>query len=207
MTAGPQPQANDFPDERDWLSLPAPEISPRFVDETVARILADRRWPEPENEPASLPQAALAAFAPPAASPDFVASTLATVQRDRHANWRSLLARYVAPEPSPDFVRRTLRALQREQPAPVTARHPLRLLTLALTAAAAVLLAIAIWPTPRGRTLEGALVAALPADAAMRLSPAPVATLVSLTDTANDPFALPHVVPDRAARWRQRGRP
>lgn len=205
MAPDPQPLPADFPDERDWLRLPAPDVTPGFVDDTVARILADRRHPEADTEPPSLPADALAAFAPPTASPDFVASTLAAVQRDRHANWRSLLARYVAPEPSPDFVRRTLRALQHERPRLQDTHRRLRVLTLALTAAAAVLLALALWPTRRTQTLEHALASALPASTAMRHSPAPLATLVSLTESAADPFALPHAEPDRGARYRRRG--
>lgn len=207
MTPSPQPMPQDFPDERDWLWLPTPDISAHFVDDTVARILADRRRPEGDAETPSLPPEVLAAFAPPAAAPDFVASTLAAVQRDRRANWRALLARYVAPDPSPDFVHRTLRALQRERPQLRATSHRMRAATLLLTAAAAVMLAFVLWPTPRGKTLELALANALPTTAAMRHSPMALATLVSLTETAEDPFALPHLVPDRGQRWRLRGKP
>jgi hypothetical protein len=189
----------DFPSEAAWLQLPAPEISAQFIDDTVARILADRELAEEAREPVELSRAALDAFAPPPVAADFVAATLARVQRDRHEHWRALLARYVAPEPSPEFVDRTVRALL---PSPgLPARRSW--LPMLLTAAAAVLLAVAMWPQPRRSTFEHAVSQAVPASLAMRYSATPLGTLTSLAETADEPFALPHAALDGAWLWQQ----
>ena len=188
-------EGRSFPDEGEWLELQlshdeeAELLSEDFVDRTMTAL----RDPGPE---------ALAAFAPPAPSPDFVARTVAALQTDRRERWRELLARYVAPEPSPEFVARTLRALSQgglaegagATSAPAPSRQPslLRTWSLPLLAAAAVI-AVLLWlPGEDGATLEIAATQSLPVALAPAYAASPLPALLVALDHDEDPYALPN---------------
>lgn len=127
------------------------------------------------------PESEWLSLEPPPIRPGFVRDTLAAVQRDRAARWRSLMLRYEVPEPSADFVARTLAALAQDREPPRRARVLQTSGLAALAAAAAVALAV-LWPDPgtRPRRLQQAALDALPQTSAAAFSPTPIAALVAM---------------------------
>ncbi len=190
-----------FPDERDWLDLPAPpleglDVSPDFVDRTMRAIAA---LPPAATAPGPwLAPAQLRAFAPPPPSRSFVDDTLARLRQDRTQRWRELLARHVAPQASPEFVARTLAALAQDRaaaPAPTHRRRHWRfgLPLLALAAAALAWLAL---HRPAAAPLEVRLASRQPAAFAAAQSASPLAGLLATVDHGRDPEALAAGAPD-----------
>jgi hypothetical protein len=197
---GRDDEMRDFPSEAEWLSLPAPDIRPDFVADTLALVRAEQEQhgvlPAGAAATEEIPPALLAAFAAPATSPAFVERTLQMVQRDRQGRLLALLARYVAPEPTPDFVQRTLRALLGDR-RPVRRpwlRHGLR--GLAVAAAAALLLFTLPWPQHRIGSVEEAVLRTQPAAFAAAWTPNPLGVLVDYGRAAREPDALPLGAPD-----------
>lgn len=175
-----------FPTVDEWLTLPPPKVAPEFVDRTLARLrdvgLVAAAPPDADAAPA-LPPELLAHLPAPAPSPRFVERALQAVQQDRADRWRRLLLRYDAPVPTPDFVARTLAALRRE---PTASAHRSRhgvWLWLATAAAAALLLVLR--PGRPAAALR-ALLAELPATAAVAHSPAVLSSLLAADDRAAD---------------------
>ena len=141
MTDSTHNQQAEFPSEEDWLNLPCPEVSAKFVENTLDRVrdLSDE-----------IPRELLDAYEVPDTSSDFVARTMSRYSAERSPSWRRVLKIQATPEPSPDFVDRVLDALRQErgedEPAPVL---PMRRFGWIAAAAAAVLVAALMfaWPT------------------------------------------------------------
>ncbi len=188
-----------FPTADEWLALPPPKVAPEFVDRTLARLrdvgLVAPAPPDADAAPA-LPPSLLAHLPAPAPSPRFVERALRAVQQDRADRWRRLLLRYDAPVPTPDFVARTLAALRRE---PTASAHRSRHgVWLALATAAAAALLLVLRPGRPAAALR-ALLAELPATAAVAHSPAVLSSLLAADDWVDGKAN------DRAADWRDGG--
>lgn len=194
-------EPHDFPAEHEWLDLTPPRIRPGFVDDTLARVLADQAERTADAAP-DLPADLLATFTVPDPSRSFVDSVAAAVQRDRAESWRELLLHYESPEPSAEFVARTMRALAT---VPVAARRPTLFLRRAmvgtvLAAAAAILVAV-LWPRPPAGSedLQTAAARSVPVAFAAAFSPSPIAALLRAgagKPGGLDGLALPVTAPD-----------
>ncbi|MBL8754479.1 MAG: hypothetical protein JNK15_14340 [Planctomycetes bacterium] len=204
----PAPE-NAFPDERDWLATPLPDGleptggSAAFVERTLQALRADRELDAAiAAEDRALPRILLTAHSTPPPEPDFVASTMAALLRERRQRWQHLLARHVMPNPSPDFVTRTLRALATVRPTPPVAARPTpaarRPFVPALLLAAAV--AVAAWLAGRDRfetaPLELRLQRATPIAWAHADAGNPLAALLAAHEHRRDPAALAMAGPD-----------
>lgn len=200
-----------FPNEAEWLSLPAPPVADDFVARTLAALQQDRAAePAAASEPAAadagggvaghlLTPDLLRHFAPPEPTADFVARTLRAVQDDRRTRWRELLARHVAPEPTPEFVARTLRALADDRPGPTTVRRAgrwslgrwsaARWLPPLLLAAATVAALVLLQARPAA-PLEQRLAAAARPSSALAYAATPLAAVFGAAAEAAEPRAL-----------------
>ena len=203
------PSGHPFPEEREWLDLPAPEglpIAADFVERTLRALRCDEVVfdvsPAAEVVDDLTPRL-LAAHAAPPPSPDFVERTLRLVQRDRRDRWHELLARYVAPEPSPEFVAKTLAALAagRHTPAAAAAR---RAWTWPLVTLAAAGLLWFVLRTPARPPIELRLAGAAPVAFAYSHAGTPLPAVLAAEQRAADPQALLDGGPDGA--WLLLGR-
>jgi hypothetical protein len=202
-----EPERAGFPSETDWLGLPPPPIADDFVVRVLDRLqhagLVAGELPANDLDPndpgeaaVDLPPGLLASYAPSPVRPDFVARTLARIQRDQAERWRELLLRYESPDPTPDFVGRTLRALASDSRPPATARRLPRPLTLGMLAAAAATVLWLLLPEQSSPLAE--FVAGAPASSAYAHSPT---LLTHVLAAANAPDAVPALAADAGWLW------
>lgn len=148
---------SEFPEEGEWLSLPAPEVSPGFVDGVVERLRAEGLVGDAvERDDVMLPAALLAAWSPPPPSEGFVDDTLARWRQERAQPLSQILGRHTVPTASSDFVERTLAALRAIG---TVRRRPVLLRTpaargVAVAAAAVVLVGLLWWLLPGKPTVQ-----------------------------------------------------
>ena len=152
------PDEDIMANEDEWLNERYPVVSGDFVEQTLAKVVADRE--EIQSEAAKVEEIQfepgfLEKLDVPAVSSNFVEETLAKVvaQRDRREDrdqaLHELIQHYRVPQTSPHFVPRTLAALglKRGKPAASIYRR-----AMAWSAAAALLVAIPLvalnWSSP-----------------------------------------------------------
>ncbi len=156
----PDPRDPELEDENAWLRERYPAASADFVENTLARVMADRREIAEDAgkvDKIQFDPELLAHLQAPETSTGFVERVLAAVMAQRqHAQSKDhaleqLLSQYTVPEVSADFVRRTLTALGTRQRRRERNTVRPRQWALAWAAAAALLLALPFlfgpWPT------------------------------------------------------------
>ncbi|MEC7583618.1 MAG: hypothetical protein VYE77_04815 [Planctomycetota bacterium] len=216
MSGQSDEQHMEFPSEEGWLDLTPPDISPDFVDRTLASLrqadlLADAGADRPDtaaSAPHDVAAEVLAEHQVPPVSEGFVDKTLARISQDREDKWRRTLLRYEAPEPTPAFVERTLAALKTEEPSGrVIPGRFTRRMTLATTAAA--LLVFLSWPQNPASPMSDMMTSA-PSGLAWSHSPSALSHLLPATAhsvNVRNPHmgGQLHTAPDPAMLWLTNG--